>query len=491
MTDVYLGIDLGTTSVKVLALDGAGRELARGEASGRLRRPSRERAELDAAEARGDLHSAMTAAMSGLRSDATVRAVGFSCAMHGIMPVDAAGAPLGPIATWLDRRAAEVADRWRADGTARALYHATGAPVHPMLPSCKIAWFAEHEPELHRAAARWVSLKDWLVYELCGEWLADPGVASGTGFFALPARAWSADALSLARIAPGRLPAVASTRTRRRVRDAAAAALGLQRGVELVLGSSDGALANLGTGATQPGVWALTLGTSGALRATTADATFDPDGRTFCYAADDSRYVVGGATSSAGAVVSALADLLFPDVARADRVTRFIAAAAESPAHGLPVVVPFLAGERAPYWRSDLRGAIEGLELDTGRDRIARATVESALFALADVGDVMRGLVGRPTSLRGTGHLATAPAVRELVATLFDCELLVSPRGDGSARGAAWTAAAALDAASAGDLAATVEPAERTTPNRNDHGAAERFARYRAAVARAVAAPQA
>ena len=202
------------------------------------------------------------------------------------------------------------------------------------------------------------------------------------------------------------------------------------------------------------------------------------------------------ATSSAArrapqAVASALADLLFPDVARADRVTRFIAAAAESPAHGLPVVVPFLAGERAPYWRSDLRGAIEGLELDTGRDRIARATVESALFALADVGDVMRGLVGRPTSLRGTGHLATAPAVRELVATLFDCELLVSPRGDGSARGAAWTAAAALDAASAGDLAATVEPAERTTPNRNDHGAAERFARYRAAVARAVAAPQA
>lgn len=489
MTDVFLGVDLGTTSVKVLALDGAGHELARGVAPGRLRRPTAERAELDATEARADLVTATHDALGGLPAEAKIRALGFSCAMHGIMPVDAAGAPLGPLATWLDRRATPIAERWRRDGTAVALYRATGAPVHPMLPSCKIAWFAEHEPGLHRAAARWVSLKDWLVHDLCGEWLADPGMASGTGLFGVPERAWSRDALELAGVAADRLPAVASTRTRRRVRGAAAAAFGLPSGVELVLGSSDGALANLGTGAVEPGIWALTLGTSGALRATTPRAELDPHGRTFCYAADDTRYIVGGATSSAGAVVSALADLFFADVARPDRVARFIAAAASAPANGLPVVVPFLAGERAPYWRADLRGAIEGLELDTDRDRIARATVESALFALADVGDVMRERVGRPTSLRGTGHLATAPAVRALAATLFDCELLVSQRGDGSALGAAWTAAMALDAASERDLVATVALADRTTPDRSDRGAAERFARYRAAVARSVALP--
>ena len=87
-------------------------------------------------------------ALHGVLADVRLRgddvlAIGFSAAMHGIVPVDVNGEPLGPLLTWMDRRSASIAERWRADGTAERLYLQTGAPVHPMLPSCKLRWFAD------------------------------------------------------------------------------------------------------------------------------------------------------------------------------------------------------------------------------------------------------------------------------------------------------------------------------------------------------------
>ncbi|MEA2664174.1 MAG: gluconokinase, partial [Candidatus Eremiobacteraeota bacterium] len=177
-----IGVDLGTSAVKVLAVTAAGREVASGSEFYGLETPHPDFVEQDA-----DLvYLATTRVLHRVLADVRLRgneivAIGFSAAMHGVLCVDESGEPLSRVITWMDRRAHEVADRWRADGSGSALYAATGAPMHPMLPVAKLRWLAEHEPELFARTRRFVSLKELIVYRWTGEWLVDHGIASATG----------------------------------------------------------------------------------------------------------------------------------------------------------------------------------------------------------------------------------------------------------------------------------------------------------------------
>ncbi len=439
--DRFVGVDLGTSAVKVALVTAAGRIVAIESRAYALRTPAPGRVELDVAEVEAALDDALRAILA--RGDAgEIAALGLSGAMHGVVPVDAAGGVLGPCVTWLDTRSEPIARRWRADGTASDLYRRTGVPVHPMLPSCKLAWFAENDPGTARAA-RFVSLKERVVFAWTGEWHVDPGIASATGLYDPRARAWDERALSLARIDPARLSTLARTLDRVPMRAAVASRFGFARRPEVVLGSSDGALANIGLDAVDPATFALTLGTSGAIRAVTADAHFDARERTFCYACDDARFLVGGATNAAGAMINAFANLLYADVAEDERIARALDDASRHDV-GACVVLPFLAGERAPYWRADLRGAIEGLTLGTTRGQIVRAALESAVFALRTVYDAMRETLPAPRRLRLSGNLATTPFLKATIADTFELEVDTNGPREAAAFAAAQIAARAL-----------------------------------------------
>ncbi len=444
-SELVIGVDLGTSAAKVLASDRAGKILASASQSYALRTPEQGAVELDPYEVEHAALAALRSVLEAAREHGRVRAVGFSCAMHGFVPVDAAGEPIGAFIMWMDRRSAPVAERWRADGTAKLLYERTGAPIHPMLPSCKLRWFAEHDPDYVKRAAKFVSLKELVVHRWTGEWLVDYGMASGTGFFDLRARDWDATALEAAGISSDKLSTLASTFARRPLKSGMARTLGLPDDVAIVLASSDGALANLGVGAIEAGEFALTIGTSGALRVVTGEPQFDPEGRTFCYAYDDTRYIAGGATSSAGAVLEKFASLFFGDVPQPQRLQRALAEAAAAPPGGEGItVLPFLSGERAPYWRSDLRGAIVGLELGNSRADVLRAVFESVAYALRSVYVVLRERIAAPTRLRLSGGLAYDPFVRQLFADVFGIATTLTDHEEASAFGAAMMAAIAI-----------------------------------------------
>ena len=404
--------------------------------------------------------------------------------MHGFLPVDAAGEPIGAFITWMDRRSASVAERWRADGTAKTLYERTGAPVHPMLPSCKLRWFGDHDRAYVERAAKFVSLKELVVHRWTGEWLVDYGMASGTGLFDFRARTWDQAALEAAGVAPAKLSELASTSAQRPLQSGMARTLGLPDDVAIVLASSDGALANLGVGAIEAGEFALTIGTSGALRVVVDEPQLDAAGRTFCYAYDDRRYIAGGATSSAGAVLEKFASLFFADVPQSQRMQRAFAEAAAAPAGGGGVtVLPFLSGERAPYWRSDLRGAIVGLELGNSRADVLRAIFESVAYALRSVYVVLHERIAPPSRLRLSGGLAYEPFMRQLFADVFGIATTLTDHEEASAFGAAMMAAIAIgllpdDTAAA----ALLRPQFQHNPNARlgaDYDAA--FERYGAA----------
>ncbi len=438
---VLIGIDIGTSATKVLACSSTGEAFATAARAYALRTPRPESVELDADEVLGAAAEALREVLATCNARAPVVAIGFSCAMHGIVPVDARGAPLGPLVTWLDRRSAEIAERWRRDGTAAAMYARTGAPVHPMLPSCKLRWFAENDASLVQRAAKFVSLKELLVYRWTGEWLVDWGIASGTGLFDVRERVWDRGALEAAQIEATKLSELAAPSKTLALHAGVARNLGLEANVRVVLSSSDGALANLGVGALHAGQFALTLGTSGALRVVVDEPYLDPQARTFCYAYDDRRYIVGGATSSAGAVLEKLQEWFLCGVPARERFERTLALIADVPigAHGV-TVAPFLSGERAPYWRADLHGVIAGLELSHMPRDILRAAFESVAFALCSVYDVLRERLPAPQRLRLSGGLTHAPFVRQLVADVFACEAMLTNQPEASAFGAAMSA---------------------------------------------------
>lgn len=394
-------------------------------------------------------------------------AIGFSAAMHGVLAVDERGEPISPLINWMDRRAADIAETWRRDGTAADLYQRTGAPMHPMLPLCKLHWLARNDAGLFKRAARFVGMKELFVYRWTGEWLIDHALGTATGMLDTRSKQWDSQALELAQMSPQRLSAPSPCATQRRIsRAAVASALGIGESTAIVLASSDGALANLGTGAFYPELMTLTLGTSGAIRIVAQQPLLDAQGRTFCYLFDDVHWLVGGPTSSAGAVLDKIFEIVLPEVPQKERFARAVSLAAEAPAgaEGL-TVLPFLSGERAPYWRGDLRGAFFGLDLAHDRRHILRAALEGIVFALHSVYAVMRELRLEPRAIVLSGGLTHAPFVRQMIADIFEIETRFPDRPEASAFGAAMFAGIASGAiASLDDVAARIRYPETHAP---------------------------
>ena len=442
-----VGIDLGTSAVKVLAVTAEGKEIASGSEFYGLETPQPDFVEQDA----DAVYRATMRVLARVLADVRMRgnevaAIGFSSAMHGVLCVDAAGEPISRAITWMDRRAHAIADGWRADGTAATLYAATGAPMHPMLPIAKLRWLAENDPQLVARTQRFVGLKELVVFRWTGQWLVDHGIASSTGMFDVHTRAWNAQALACAQVDADRLstPAPPSTALRS-FRPAIARELGIEHDAAVVLASSDGPLANIGVGASGAGEVALTLGTSGAVRVLMDQPQLDPACRTFCYCADDTRYVVGGPTSSAGASLDWIFALLLAELPKDQRFAQAVTlASAMAPGAEGVTVLPFFAGERAPYWNSALRGSFEGLDLAHDRRAIVRAGFEGVVFGVYAVYGVLRQITGDAQRLLLSGGLTKAPLVRAMLADVFGVPAVQPHQEEASAFGAALLAAQAI-----------------------------------------------
>jgi gluconokinase len=466
-----IGIDLGTTAVKVVANAASdGRELSEATKRYALSTPAPGHVEQDADE----IYRATMESLRKVVDEIKLRAVqplaiGFSAAMHGVLALDERGEPISPLINWMDRRSAEIAEGWREDGTAEDLYARTGAPMHPMLPLCKLRWLSENDPALFKRASRFVGMKELFIHRWTGEWLVDHAIGTATGMLDTRTRMWDPKALAAARIEPERLSEPAACSTKRTItRAQVASALGIDEKTAIVLASSDGALANLGSGAISTDLAALTLGTSGAVRIVCDAPVLDKACRTFCYIFDDKHWLVGGPTSSAGAVLEWLFALLLGDVPRDQRFTRAVDLASQCKpgAEGL-TMLPFLSGERAPYWRGDLRGAFLNLDLSHEPKHIVRAAFEGVVFAIYTVQRVMRELKIDPQALLLSGGLTHAPLVRQMIADVFECETRVSDHDEASAFGAAMYAGLATGVLrSIEDVSSRIKTSSVHRPNR-------------------------
>jgi gluconokinase len=451
---LVLGVDIGTTSTKVVAFDPRGTAVATAGLGYPLDEPSPgfavQAPEVVAEAVRGCVRE-VVAKVGAER----VAGLSFSAAMHGLVGLDGDREPLTPLITWADTRARAQAERLRAQAGGLALHRRTGTPLHPMSPLPKLVWFAEQEPALHQRARHWIGVKEYVVLQLCGELVIDHSMASGTGLMDLSSLQWDDEALEAAGLAPDRLPPLVATRTvLPRLLPQVAADLGLGADVPVVVGAGDGPLANLGLGAVGPGVAACSIGTSGALRVMVDEPAVDELGQVFCYALTEDRWVVGGAINNGGVVLDWVGDALAPDLGDGAEVELLELASRAPVGSGGLVVLPYLLSERAPHWSAVPQGAYVGLSRGHRREHLVRAALEGVGQQLALVLASMRSAGLVVDEVRATGGFTRSAVVRQLLADVLGLPVAVPAGHEGSSLGAALLGMEALGIIESIDAAA-------------------------------------
>jgi len=441
-----LAADIGTTSTKTLVIRKDGAIVSSHSIEYPLYTPKPDRAEQDPDEIFRAVVEGIGAAVrkAGVQAE-EILCVSFSSAMHSLIAVDREGEPLTPCITWADNRSARHADIIKSEHNGHEIYLATGTPIHPMSPLVKLVWMKEEEPELHARAYKFIGIKEYVFFKLFGRYVIDYSIASATGLFNLRNLAWDEDALRLAGISADRLSEPVSTVYRiEGMGSEFAERMGLASDTPFIAGASDGVLANLGSGAFEPGIAAVSIGTSGAVRTVVREPVTDPKGRLFCYALKEDFWVIGGAINNGGIMFRWVRDQLATLEAEEGRklgldpYVYLTQLAEEVPAgSGGLLFLPLLAGERAPYWNANARGVFFGLSLFHEKKHMIRSVLEGVIYRIHSVAEALEELSGPIEEIRASGGFARSTFWRQIMADVLSTPVTVPDAIEASGLGAA------------------------------------------------------
>jgi xylulokinase len=464
-----VGIDVGTTGVKGLAIDEHGSVLARAQASYPLSTPRPGWAEQDP-KLWWEATSSVVAELR--RSAGGPAAIGLSGQMHGLVALDRRDRVLRPAILWNDQRTArECAEIEGILGFER-LIALTGNRALPGFTAPKLLWLRRHEPDTYAAIARVMLPKDYVRARLCGAHFTEVSDASGTLLLDVAARRWSDQVLDALELPASWLPPVLES-----VDEAGRTA----DGVPVAAGAGDQAAGALGVGVDRPGPVSVVLGTSGVVFCALDGFAADPWAKlhAFCHAVPATWHAMGVMLSAAGSL-QWLRRVIAPDRAYAQLVSE--AEAWPAGTEGL-LFAPYLAGERTPHADPDARGAFAGLSTRHDRGALTRAVLEGVAFGLRDCLDLLAALGQKPTLARVSGGGARSELWLRIVASALEIPLQRVAADEGAAFGAAILGgvAAGLWEDVRDGVAATVKEGETVEPVPSWVGVyAEQRERYRA-----------
>ncbi len=417
-----VGLDVGTTGVKAVAVTPDGAVLARAEHGYPLSTPRPGWSEQDPE----DWWRAAAAALAEVTEGREVAGIGLSGQMHGLVALDDADRVVRPAILWNDQRtAAECALIEETVGLER-LIALTGNRALPGFTAPKLLWLRTHERAVYARIARICLPKDYVRLRLTGSFAIDAADASGTLLLDVAGRRWSGEMLEALDVPAGWLPPVLESPA---VSGVTAA------GVPVAAGAGDCAAAALGVGVDRPGPASVVLGTSGVVFAALPAYRAEELARVhvFCHAVPGGWHAMGVMLSAAGSL-QWLHDTIAPDLTFAKLVEE-----AESwppGAEGL-VFLPYLQGERTPHADPDARGAFVGLQLRHDRGALVRAVLEGVAFGLRDSLDLLRGLGVEVSSARASGGGARSDLWLRICASVLGVPIERTVVEEGSAFGAA------------------------------------------------------
>lgn len=472
---LVLALDIGSSSVRTLLFDARGRRIQEmgAQETYTLRTAAGGVSEDDSDAALERAARCIDALLEQVGPLAgRIGAVAVATLVSTILAVDAAGRPLTPIVTYADTRSDADAASLRRTLDEAAVRDRTGCPLRASYWPARLAWFQRTQPET-RAAARWITLGEYLELRLFGRCRVSLSVASWGGLLDRRRLVWDAPLLAELGISARRLsPLNAANEPLTGLMDLWAARWPALRSVPWFAAVADGAAANVGSSCIDPARFALTVGTTGAMRVALRGAPQVPQGL-WCYRIDDELSLLGGATSEGGNVhawVRGLTGL------GADEATEAAVAAFPPGGHGL-TMLPFFAGERSPGWASSARATIHGLAFDTTPVAILRAGMEAVAYRFALIRVRLQEACGGTHTLIASGSaLLRSPAWMQIFADVLGQPLVASGALEATSRGSALLALRAL-----GTLPSLAVPAADGTIYEPD---AARHALYQEAIAR-------
>lgn len=447
---MYLGIDLGTSAVKVCVLDPERGVMDTASAPLATSHPFDGASEQDCQvwwEA--TVAAVRRLAPSQLRQ---VRGLGLSGQMHGAVLLDARHHPLRPAILWNDARAAAECDEMLA----LAPQCGEVAGVLPMagFTAPKLRWLSRHEPDVHARIAAVLLPKDYLGLRLHGQLVTDPSDAAGTFWFDERERRWSEELCRISATDIAWLPEVRDgTRIAGTLLPGAAADLGLEPGIPVATGAGDAAAGAVGIGAVHAGDGFLSLGTSGQLFVTTAEYRPNLENRVHAYA-----HTVSGHWFQMAAMLNGARPLAWLSELLRRPLADLLAEAERAPPG--PLFLPYLTGERTPHGDTEIRAGFCGLGETTSHGSLMRSVVEAVAFSLADAVAALSTAGPVPDALLAIGGGTRSDFLLQTIADVTFCRL---GRADGADVGPALGAARLACVAAGGADAETVitKPAVR------------------------------
>ncbi len=435
-----LALDLGTSSVRALLFDQAGRAVPGVLA----RRPSAlqvaddGRAELDPDAVVATIGDCLDE-LAGRGALDGVTDVAVSCAWHSVIAADRDGHPLTGALTWADTRAAGMVGEVRGQADTERLHAATGALPHTTYWTVKLPWLAR---TVHPKPASYLGLSEYVTTALLGEPRASVSMASGTGLLDLATQAWDPDALDLAGVDEAAVPGLLPPGWRGRLTTELARRWPALAGAAWHPPSGDGAASNVGAGCVTPDKVAINLGTSAAVRSVHDDGDHGkggPLGRALWrYRVDRHRLVTGAAYSGGGNLYAwAKKTLALPDDEQIEAALVKVPPGAE----GI-LVMPYHAGSRAPLDLVAGSGVIAGLSLASTAVEVVAATIEAVCFQLADGVEALAASLGRADFevVASGGAITPSRWWQQTLANVLDRPIRVVDEPEASARGAALLA---------------------------------------------------
>ena len=435
---IIIGADIGTSNIKVIAFKNNNEVLLSEICPCTTIQPTSEKVEQDPELVLQSVNSVLKKIISKLKGE-TIKGICFSAAMHSVIAIDENNKPLTHAILWGDTRSSQQATRLKEMGIAETLYQQTGVPVHPALPLCKIMWLRENLPEIFNRAHKFISLKEFIFFNWFGKYIIDHSIAGATGMQDVHSLQWSETALQIAGIKAEQLSQIVPvTHTESELNPSYKKYFGIEN-IPFIIGSSDGCLANTGSGVFDADEAALTIGTSGAVRTTVSTPALNKEPTLFCYPLLKDVFIKGGAVNNGGYVLQWFAESFMDRKLQSESDYAVLVEQAQSAGPGAEglVFLPYLQGERAPIWDAAARGVFFGMNNLHRQPHFIRAVLEGVNYALYDVFCELTKQHDPIKTIYASGGFVQSDFWVQMVADIFNKELVVSDQADASAIGAA------------------------------------------------------
>lgn len=431
---VLLGLDIGTTGARAVAVEESGRVVAEASSEYPLHAPHPGWTEQDPDHWWRGARQVLREVAEQVEGD--VEGIGLTGQMHGSVFIDSGDKVIRPALLWNDQRTEKQCQKITDSLGAERLIQIAGNPALTGFQAPKVLWLRDEEPENYEKVSRVLLPKDYVRLKLTGEYATDVSDAAGTLFLDVASRNWSEEILEALEVPLEWMPQVyEGPESTGSLRDSVAEELGLPSGIPVAAGGGDNAAAAVGVGVVKEGIISSSVGTSGVLFAHAEEFEPDASGRlhAFCHAVP-SAYHLMGVTLSAGGSLSWWHNVLEGEHSYEELSE--MASKALPGSEGL-LFLPYLSGERTPHSDPAARGSFFGLTNRHDKGHITRALMEGVIFSLRDSLEIMRELGVKVEQVRATGGGARGELWRQLQADIYGVPIYRTNTDEGPAYGAA------------------------------------------------------